>query len=77
MKKSAPKIIIEKGISIPDKNYRMKYPWDYINVGESFLIPNTVKQPHSLRGYAKNHGLKVTIAKDHKGKFRCWILGKI
>ena len=61
---------VEKHIPIP-----MKYPFDQMELGDSFLIPQTVKRQTvsiaALR-YGNKHGMKFTTRKMSDGSYRCW-----
>src|SRR5262245_56266357 len=46
-KRAGGAITIEKGIEMPAATARQKYPWDAMEVGDSFFVPNA---PKSLAG---------------------------
>ena len=35
---------IEKGIAIPKKSRNRKYPWEQMEVGDSFVVPREMKR---------------------------------
>ena len=41
-------ITIEKGIPMPEQKRHAKYPWDQLEVGDSFFIPNSSSNFHYI-----------------------------
>lgn len=70
---------IEKGIPIPEKAHaNCKYPWDKMEVGDSFVVPRNVKprQHDKLRCYAsgvgKKRGQTFYVKPEGENGFRIW-----
>lgn len=71
-------IVIEKGVPLPQKQQHKKrksiYPFDEMEVGDSFLIQeNDKKVRASACVYAKRTGKKFSIRKTGTAH-RCWRL---
>jgi len=79
---------VEHGIPVPSEqlrrarhtgnNTRAKYPWDIMNVGDSFLVPESelpLNRQSALRGtaahQARSRGTKYVI-RSVVGGFRVW-----
>jgi hypothetical protein len=68
---------IEQGIEIPPRRSgALKYPFDQMNVGDSFFIPedSSVKPANvsnSAQAYGKQTGRKFTVRRV-EGGYRCW-----
>ena len=60
-------IKIDKGIAIPNK--RNKYPWDTIEIGDSFFTLANVRMLTHIR--SKVYGHKYSVRKENNG-FRVW-----
>lgn len=63
---------IEKGVEFPQGEFgrRLKYPFDKLEVGESFVAA----EPHmgsAAREYGMRHNKKFAIRKVSEG-YRCW-----
>lgn len=54
---------IQKGIAIPKSRSKMVYPWDSMQVGDSFFIDGKTQRQvaPSLYRSAKRHGVKITV----------------
>ena len=77
-------IEIEKGIKLPERNrYDSKYPWRHMDVGDSFVVPNTGKnkgnQQKIIKSFKTNawkagsiHGKKFRVGVDENEIVRCW-----
>ena len=66
------KIQIEHGIEIPHRSRNQKYPYKYMNVGDSFFVANRADL-HSTAAYAtKTLSPKVFRAIKVKGGMRVW-----
>jgi hypothetical protein len=75
------KIQIEKNIPIPTKRY--KYPWNQMQVGDSFFVKSSKKETELIRGRLKSGSIQyaarskdnkkfiVRIVNDPRG-VRCW-----
>ena len=62
-------IKIEKGIPIPPLGRHAIYPWDAMEVGDSFLAPRSVNSAIA----SKRRAPKVfAIRKQPDGSFRIW-----
>ena len=66
-------IRVEKGIPVPGK----KYPYLEMEVGDSFLIPTTVKHPAGVGREGRNHAARHGKDMDFKAMkvadgYRCW-----
>ena len=68
-------IKIEKGIPIPTitKKYRLSYPFQYMKVGDSFLVPQDYAEIArcSSQQFGKRHNMKF-IMKTLEGYSRIW-----
>jgi hypothetical protein len=62
-------ILIEKDIPIPTFRIKKKYPWDKMNVGDSFFVKGPRKTTLYLS--AKKAGIKSCIRPEGEG-FRVW-----
>jgi uncharacterized protein (DUF2249 family) len=60
-------IKIDKNITIPDK--RNKYPWDTMEIGDSFYTNSNVRMLTHTR--SKVYGHKYSVRKEENG-FRVW-----
>lgn len=66
-------IKIEKGIPITLKNGVMMYPFDKLEVGDSFVIPNKkTNQLGSLIQLAKNRLQRKFVTRTIEGGTRIW-----
>lgn len=72
------KYIIEKNIPIPDKSNR-KYPWDKMEVGDSFLINeyspaklNNVMSSSKMYASLRNLDVKFVARKVGENQIRVW-----
>lgn len=68
-------IVIDRNVPIPDAAPKGKYPWDKMEVGDSFVFPGTL-DPHACYAAAQNIRKKCPD-KDFRvrriGKqYRCW-----
>ena len=65
---------VEKGIEIPGGG-KKKYPWDEMEVGDSFFIPGLGEVPRNIASSAPTHrkkrGEKYTTRKV-EGGYRIW-----
>ncbi len=63
---------VEKNIPIPER-VRMKYPWEQLGIGDSFLIPDAIVDSvrSGLYSCARNMKIKVTL-KTVDGGMRVW-----
>ena len=75
-------LTIEKGIPIPEDNFRQKnaikgghytpFPWDDMEVGDSVVVPDA-KTGEVARQWAKRRGRKFTAQKQADGSgWRVW-----
>lgn len=63
-------IKIEKNKPMPQRN---KYPFRDMNIGDSFLFPAQVKDPHSAAAVAsRNYAPKKFAARVTPEGVRCW-----
>jgi hypothetical protein len=63
-------IPIDKGVPLP-----LKFPFDKMEVGDSFAIPQDVKRPTIAvyaRRYGDKHNMKFVTRKMPDGTIRCW-----
>lgn len=69
---------IEKNIPLPNKGGRgrpLMYPFDQMDVNDSFLIPKGVnaKSVSNAAGkYGKRHGKEFTTREIGNGRYRIW-----
>jgi hypothetical protein len=61
---------IEKGIPIP--LHRNKFPWENMQVGDSFAFDPCLVKYQGLHSAARAQGMKVATRKDADGNMRCW-----
>jgi hypothetical protein len=67
-------LVFDKNVPLPKRvGQQRKYPFDEMQVGDSFLMtgPDAWKIGTAARAYAHIHGWKVTIRKTPEG-LRCW-----
>lgn len=57
---------IEKGIAPPDGRCT-KYPFDQMDVGDSFEAPDSINVRRSASSYAKRHNKAFTCRKPERG----------
>jgi hypothetical protein len=64
-------IVIDKGIAITDarKNRKLKYPWNEMNIGDSFFTETNVRMLAWQTG--RNTGRKYSARKENNG-YRVW-----
>ena len=64
-------IVIDKGIAIRDarKNRKLKYPWNEMNIGDSFFTESNVRMLAYYNG--RNTGRKYSVRKENNG-YRVW-----
>ena len=71
-------IKVEKGVEIPPMKAHNKYPWDRLEVGDSFFVTLTNRNEHSLRSSlaacANNRSRRGNkfIVRKVDGGFRVW-----
>lgn len=66
---------IEKGIPIPGANPQRVWPFDKLEVGDSFLIPEKMERRarNAASAYQRDHaGVKLTIRKVEGNRWRLW-----
>jgi hypothetical protein len=62
--------VVEKNIPLP-----LKFPFDKMEVGDSFAIPSEVKRATVAvyaRRYGDKHGMKFITRQMPDGSIRCW-----
>jgi hypothetical protein len=62
--------VVEKNIPLP-----LKFPFDQMEVGDSFAIPSEVKRATVAvyaRRYGDKHGMKFITRQMTDGIIRCW-----
>lgn len=67
------KIKIDKNIPIPDKYSHQKYPFNEMNIGDSFLVDDTNER--SLASLVSRAGKRLNmkfILRTVDGYCRCW-----
>lgn len=73
-------IKVDKKIPLPKRwDYRKKYPWDEMEVGDSFLFPEfdnkttpyALVRGHNVRMQAKGREERFEVHKTDEG-LRCW-----
>jgi len=65
---------VESNVPLPDDHPRLKYPFDDMNVGDSFLLTDhsMVKNARSAAWmYSRRHGMKFSCRKVEDG-WRVW-----
>ncbi len=66
---------VDKGVEIPERAPNGKYPWNTMQVGDSFVL-DQYDDPRKVRGAAKQRtkrsGERFTVRRDHAGEYRCW-----
>jgi hypothetical protein len=64
---------IEKGIAIPMRATERIYPFNIMEIGDSFLIPpSSSKRSQNALSAAKAAGMKATSRKQPDGSVRVW-----
>ena len=61
---------IDSNVPLP-----MKYPFDKMKVGDSFLVPSDVTRQAvavAASRYGKAHNMKFSTRQLKDGSFRCW-----
>ena len=70
-------ICIDKNIPIPPRirsgGRKPKYPWDTVEIGDSFLLATSnVDSAHAQAGHAAvRYGIKLSVRKTNEG-YRVW-----
>jgi hypothetical protein len=67
-------LYVESSVPLPDDRQRLKYPFDDMDVGDSFLLtdPSMVKNARSAAWmYSRRHGMKFSCRKV-EGGWRVW-----
>jgi len=67
-------LYVESSVPLPDDRQRLKYPFDDMDVGDSFLLtdPSMVKNARSAAWmYSRRHGMKFSCRKVEDG-WRVW-----
>lgn len=61
--------VIEKGIPLPEKHVRWKYPFDQMEIGDSFFVANkdTTQMSALCKRAAKRLGRRFVTAKAESG----------
>lgn len=66
---------VEQGVPLPTDSRAAKYPFGEMAVGDSFFVPDHhstyTSVAGSAYGYARRHGLKMSVAKEDTGT-RVW-----
>jgi hypothetical protein len=68
-------IDIEKGVPVPDTPHFAKYPWPDMEIGDSFVFPESLKRstPYNLaRTAGIRYGVKFVVKQRDGGPVRCW-----
>lgn len=69
-------IPIEKGVPIPPRckvGGRAKYPWQAMEIGDSFVFPDNVRHPHNIASITSTRLGKVfRVRSCPDGKTRAW-----
>ena len=65
---------VEKGIPLPSTTPPVKFPFDRMEVGESFTFPYDLatRVSANAHNYAKKNGGRFTIRKVSDTEGRCW-----
>lgn len=69
---------IEKGVPIPPRKIQSKYPWDQMDIGDSFFVPSTSGYKLSkIQSNAYAYGIKITpkrkfVIRTLEKGFRIW-----
>ena len=73
---SKDEIKIDRDIPMPDNIGRggiSRYPWDTMEIGESFVIEIKIASFRRLATHAgPRHGRKFATRKMPDGSYRCW-----
>ena len=66
-------IAIDKKVPMPPPHAsKQKYPFETMEVGDSFAVPHSVQLGPAAHAWAKRHpGVKFSVRKVPEGK-RCW-----
>lgn len=66
-----PEIVIDRGIAITDKrkNRKFKYPWNEMNIGDSFFTESNIRMLAWQTG--RNTNKKYSVHKENNG-YRVW-----
>ena len=68
-------IEIEKGIPVPARGRKEKYPWSRLEVEDSFFVAGAkTKRFAAADGARKKYGFKITI-RTVDGGIRVWRVG--
>lgn len=61
--------VIEKDVPLPEKNVRWKYPFDQMEVGDSFFVVNkdTTQMSALCKRAGKRLGARFVTAKAERG----------
>jgi hypothetical protein len=65
---------IEKGVPIAGPyswSGNKKYPWEEMEVGDSFLFPEYLESPYTQAVSASKNGREFVVRSTREG-FRCW-----
>lgn len=70
-------INIDKNIPVPEgrkKGRRVAYPFEQMEVGDSFVIPDGEREKCRMAAYAwgKRRNLRFVVRLDDDGDVRCW-----
>ena len=66
-------IAVDRDIAMPPKALATFYPWESMNVGDSFLFPQFVNFPtETARAYSRRHYPKAFTARKTAEGWRCW-----
>ena len=67
--------VIEKNVPLPEKNIRWKYPFDQMEVGDSFAVPEGINRTRvsvAAMRYGREHKMKFTVRQMPDRSLRCW-----
>lgn len=67
-------IQVDRGIPLPKSKVTHSYPWDELQIGDSFLFPPEIDREGAgarASAQAKRRGWKLTTRVTPKG-IRCW-----
>ena len=66
-------IQIEKGVPVPKARTPMKYPFEKMEVGDSFFVPKSQGNVSSAAVYwQKRHKGRRFVTRAENGGARCW-----
>jgi len=67
------RVTVEKNVPCPEKAHRARWPFSWMEVGDSFAVPSRwyASISASVSGYWNKRGKRFVIRKVN-GEYRCW-----